>query len=95
MHTVNVESELEYNIASPTSFVFNIAPAFTQHQMISNENLLVSPDTYVEWCMLNQLGVRGIWMVVIIVFSQSATGCLIISTTSPVVLMHPPVLAMY
>lgn len=28
--------------------------------MISNENLLVSPDTNVEWCMLNQLGVRGI-----------------------------------
>ena len=60
MHTVNVESELEYSIASPSSFVFNIAPAFTQHQMISNENLTVSPDTNIEWCMLNQLGVRGI-----------------------------------
>lgn len=60
MHSINIESELNYQINSPTSFVFNIAPAFTPHQQTFDEQLIVSPNTDVEWCSLNKYGVRGI-----------------------------------
>lgn len=60
MHVVNVGSELAYRVDSPTSFVFNIAPAFTPHQNIKDENLVVTPNLDFEWCMLNEHGVRGL-----------------------------------
>jgi len=60
MHVINVESELKYSVDLPTSFVFNIAPAVTPHQKIRDENLSVTPDSSVEWCMLNDHGVRGL-----------------------------------
>ena len=60
MHRVHIESELEYNIDSPTSFVFNIAAAFTDHQQIINEQLSVTSSVNYEWFMLNEHGVRGI-----------------------------------
>lgn len=60
MHVVNVESELEYSIDSPTSFVFNIAPASTPRQNIKDENLSVTPSLDTEWCVLNEHGARGI-----------------------------------
>lgn len=60
MHRIHVESELEYTINSPTSFVFNIASASTSHQQTFDEQLTVYPPTDYEWCMLNEHGVRGV-----------------------------------
>jgi transglutaminase-like putative cysteine protease len=60
MSSINIESELNYNIVSPTSFVFNIASAYSKHQFTSDEQLVVSPPTNFQWCSLNEHGARGI-----------------------------------
>jgi len=60
MNCISIESELDYNIISPTSFVFNIAGAPTQHQKIFDEKLVVSPNSDIEWCDLNDHGAKGI-----------------------------------
>lgn len=60
MSDIKIESELEYTVQSPTSFVLNIASAHKNHQQTSNEQLLVTPDIPYQWCMLNDSGSRGI-----------------------------------
>jgi transglutaminase-like putative cysteine protease len=60
MHNIQIQSELVYSVLTPTSFVFNIASAYTEHQFTSNENLVVSPNDNYEWCSLNTNGSRGI-----------------------------------
>jgi len=60
MDSISIESELHYNIISSTSFVFNIAGAWTDHQKIFDEKLTISQNSNIEWCDLNEHGARGI-----------------------------------
>lgn len=60
MRSIKIGSELAYTIVSPTSFVFNIASAYSQHQNTTDEQLIVSPPTDFQWCQLNEHGARGI-----------------------------------
>lgn len=60
MRTINIESELRYHIDAPTSFVFNIASAYSNHQFTYDEQLSISPQTHFQWCNLNDHGARGI-----------------------------------
>lgn len=60
MTQIEVLSELNYHVTSATSFVFNIAPAITDHQKILRENLTISPLIDYTWCALNDYGSRGI-----------------------------------
>lgn len=41
---INVQSRLQYDVLSPTSFIFNIAAASTERQVICAEKLTISPD---------------------------------------------------
>ncbi|WP_368501368.1 transglutaminase family protein [Oceanobacter sp. 5_MG-2023] len=60
MHCVRIASELVYTVSSPSSFVFNIAAAITDHQKTVEENLYISPTMNSEWFQLNNFGSRGI-----------------------------------
>tara|TARA_R110000868_G_scaffold192065_1_gene436368 strand:- start:7 stop:837 length:831 start_codon:yes stop_codon:yes gene_type:complete len=60
MHFVKIASELVYTVNSPSSFVFNIAAAITDHQKTVEENLFISPSMNSEWFQLNNFGSRGV-----------------------------------
>ena len=60
MHFVKIASELVYTVNSPSSFVFNIAAAITDHQKTVEENLFISPFMNSEWFQLNNFGSRGV-----------------------------------
>lgn len=59
-HRIDIASTLEYEVAAPSSFVFNVAAATTPHQRIDDERLVVTPHIPFEWCKLNDQGCRGI-----------------------------------
>ncbi len=52
MNPITVSCELGYRLNAPTSFLFNIAAAATDHQRITQETLRVEPDLYYEICHL-------------------------------------------
>lgn len=60
MNNINIASALTYQIAVPTSFIFNIAAATTSVQKITAEVLNVTPNIAYSWCDLNDLGSRGL-----------------------------------
>ncbi|PWQ96514.1 transglutaminase-like domain-containing protein [Leucothrix arctica] len=60
MPIINVSSTLEYNVATPTTFVFSVVPAETSHQRILQENLVLSPDLDYEWLNVGKENMRNI-----------------------------------
>ena len=58
MRTINIGSELSYQINAPTSFLFQVAATQDRFQFISDESLTVSPDTDVQTCSTGLLGNR-------------------------------------
>ena len=60
MPIINVSSTLEYNVATPTTFVFSVVPAETSHQRILQENLVLSPNLDYEWLNVGKENMRNI-----------------------------------
>ena len=60
MPIINVASTLEYNVNTPTTFVFSIVPAETPHQRIVEENLMLSPQYNYEWLQVGEENIRNI-----------------------------------
>jgi len=60
MPNINVAATLEYDVATPTSFVFSIVPAETPHQKILQENLVLSPNVDYEWLLVGEENIRNI-----------------------------------
>jgi transglutaminase-like putative cysteine protease len=50
MSLIEVGSELVYRVNTPTSFLFNIAPARTEHQSLRRETVTLSPDVGYQEC---------------------------------------------
>jgi transglutaminase-like putative cysteine protease len=48
MTTIQVGCDLTYSVANPTSFLFNVAAARTDHQIISEESLQLNPNVNYE-----------------------------------------------
>lgn len=48
MSTIQVGCDLTYSVANPTSFLFNVAAARTDHQIISEESLQLNPTVNYE-----------------------------------------------
>ena len=60
MPIINVAATLEYNVRTPTSFVFSIVAAETPHQRILDESLSLSPQLDYEWLHLGEENIRNI-----------------------------------
>lgn len=52
MSLIEVSSELAYRVNAPTNFLFNVAPAHTDHQSVRRENVNVNPEVAYEACQI-------------------------------------------
>ena len=55
---VNVACQLDYNVTTPTSFMFSIVPAHTDYQTVQQEALVLNPYIPVEWLQVDNYGSR-------------------------------------
>jgi transglutaminase-like putative cysteine protease len=61
MDLVDVACKLSYAVSGATSFVFNVASAATERQIIRQESLTLDPaDLRYEWCELGEEGHRSV-----------------------------------
>ncbi|MDQ2697124.1 MAG: transglutaminase family protein [Pseudomonadota bacterium] len=52
MAIISVGCELRYNVAQPTTFLLNVAPARTPHQAVAEESLHLDPPVDYEECRI-------------------------------------------
>jgi transglutaminase-like putative cysteine protease len=57
---LNVECSLSYDVLVPTTFIFNIAPAVTDRQKVSRENLSLPPGISSDWFETGAEGYRSL-----------------------------------
>lgn len=62
MPIIYVDSQLDYEVTIPTSFVFSIAATQTDHQIILNESLLLTNGVNYAWCQVGTESNRSIRM---------------------------------
>lgn len=60
MSLIEVKSELNYNVTAPTSFLFNIAPAQNEYQIIHQEVITINPAYTYTFNETGSLGNRVI-----------------------------------
>lgn len=58
MNQFKVGSRIVYQVENPTTFLFNISVAFSEHQPIVSESLHVEPFHKIEECAISPLGNR-------------------------------------
>jgi transglutaminase-like putative cysteine protease len=56
---VQVNSELVYNVLSPTTMLLQISSMQTPHQFISNEQLRITPAISIDYLPVGPLGIRA------------------------------------
>ncbi len=54
MPTINVASQLDYEVSTPTTFIFSVAAMHTDHQIVHNESLTLSNNLQYEWCYIGE-----------------------------------------
>lgn len=60
MKIIHVGCQLDYEVQLPTTFIFSIAAATTEHQRIRDENLDLTPQVNYEWFPLGEESNRSI-----------------------------------
>ncbi len=58
MKTIEVGSDLTYDVQAPTSFLYQIAAMQNDYQRIASESLSVTPEIEIEACRVGPLGNR-------------------------------------
>lgn len=86
MSLIQVATQLDYKLESDAVFIFSLMPALNQHQIIQQENLILTPDVPYETFNTDSNGGRNIRLTVYpgtFSIDYAATVALQVTTANP------------